>query len=302
MRVLRTVIDRLFPVLGQAYRQYRADRAASLTTASPYGFRIAVPPVETVGAWFCEQITSGKYELEECALFLELLTEATVCIDIGANIGWFTCLAARQGNHVLAFEPLPSNLRFLLQNLAHNDYMGVEVYPLALAREPGVKKMYGAGAIASLQPGWHGASSHQYSLIPATTLDIVASQRLVGMPVLIKMDVEGSEYEVLMGAQATLDIEPKPIWLVEAQLRPNFTRVSNTHFADLFELFWNHGYHAYTGDSHRRSVSPDDVNRWVSNGATDFGSINYLFLARPGLSQAHETQQLEECIVPVPVR
>jgi hypothetical protein len=261
----RDGVDRWFPAWGQFYRDYRDERAASTPIDTPFGFKIAVPPTAMVGEWFAGQLRSGAYETDEIALLTALIDDAEAFIDIGANIGWYVCLAATRGKRVLAFEPLPSNLRFLLRNLAYNGLEQVELYPLALGAEPRMMKMYGGGPSASFFSGWHGASAARFTLVPVTTLDTI---------------VEGFEYEVLRGATATLDLDPKPSWLVENHLSPKFTGIVNERFLDVFELFWEHGYEAHTGDAERRPISPDDVRRWASKGAVDMGSINYLFTPR----------------------
>jgi FkbM family methyltransferase len=279
-QLLRGGVDRFFPTFGQAYRQYREDRAASTAVETPYGFRIAIPPTAVVGNWFADEIRTGSFEKEETALLLSLMESADVFIDIGANIGWYTCLAGVRGKRVLAFEPMPSNLRFLLSNLAHNGLDRVELYPLGLGAEPRLLKMYGAGPVASFFSGWHGTAAGHFTLVPVTSLDIVVGSRFSGARALIKLDVEGFEYEVLRGAASTLDLDPKPAWLVENHLSTEFTRVPNRHFTDVFQVFWDHGYEAHTADAARRLVAAEDVRRWASQGAVDAGSINYLFTAR----------------------
>jgi FkbM family methyltransferase len=276
----RDGVDRWFPAWGQFYRDYRDERAASTPIDTPFGFKIAVPPTAMVGEWFAGQLRSGAYETDEIALLTALIDDAEAFIDIGANIGWYVCLAATRGKRVLAFEPLPSNLRFLLRNLAYNGLEQVELYPLALGAEPRMMKMYGGGPSASFFSGWHGASAARFTLVPVTTLDTIAGRRFAGVRLAIKLDVEGFEYEVLRGATATLDLDPKPSWLVENHLSPKFTGIVNERFLDVFELFWEHGYEAHTGDAERRPISPDDVRRWASKGAVDMGSINYLFTPR----------------------
>lgn len=274
--LVRGVVDAQFPFLGWALREYRSERAAAQPVATPYGFSLAVPPKATIGP-IAEMMASGEYEREETAVITECLKASDVFVDIGANIGWFSCLAAGKGKRVLAFEPLPSNQRFLLGNLARNELWDVEVHPVALGPRPGLQRIYGVGPVASLVAGWHGASERSYVVVPVSTLDTLAGRRLGGARVMVKLDVEGFEYPVLQGAAETLALEPRPQWLVEVHLSTRFTEVANPHFRDIFELFWKHGYRAFTADSERREVTAADVSRWVERGEPDFGGINYLF-------------------------
>jgi len=172
---------------------------------------------------------------------------------------------------------MPGNLKFLYRNLIRNDFGYVEVFPLALSSSGGIIRIFGDGTAASLLPGWAGVSEKSCKIIPATTLDVIVNTRFDGLLLLIKLDVEGSEFEVLKGGQRTLSLDPKPTWLVEISLNEHFPGGLNDRFYETFEVFWRHGYHATTADDDQRLVRPDDVSRWVKQGSVDFGSYNYLF-------------------------
>jgi FkbM family methyltransferase len=171
-------------------------------------------------------------------------------------------------------------LNFLYKNLRENQLSGVEVFPLGLARECGLGHIYGYGAIASFVPGWGRAREAQSSLVSLTTLDTVAAGRFQDKKLLIKMDVEGFELEVLAGAAHTLDLSPKPTWLVEIFLSNEAIPGGvNRKFSETFEAFWKHGYRSRMLDSARSSVGQTDVTRWVANGFVDSGTPNFLFSA-----------------------
>jgi len=94
---------------------------------------------------------------------------------------------------------------------------------------------------------------------------------------MIKIDVEGAEKELLLGAGRTLSRTPAPLWLVEINLTEHHPSGLNPHFRDVFDLFWGHDYVAQTADDERRVVRPDDVDRWIAAACRDFGTINYIF-------------------------
>lgn len=223
-------------------------------------------------------MATGGFERDEIALFLRYLQGASACIDIGANIGLYTCLAVSQGKQAIAVEPLSNNLKLLYANLVCNGFLDVEVFPLGLSSKGGIKRLFGYGTGASFVSGWAGFSDGFYEVVPVTTLDAIAYARFKGRAIVIKIDVEGFENELLKGAENTLGRVPKPTWLVEVNLDQHFPGGLNQGFCETFEIFWRHGYEARTADSDERLVTVKDVGRWANQGHVDFGSHNYLFL------------------------
>lgn len=256
------------PGIGHIYRELRDKRAFSRPPSqTPYGFKFAGNP----------SMVDGSFEREEIAVFSKHLERASVCIDIGANIGLYTCLAVARGKRAVAVEPLQNNLRLLYANLIANDFLDVEVFPLGLSGKGGIKRLFGSRTGASFLPGWAGASERYYEVVPVTTLDAITSARFGGQALFVKMDVEGFEAEVLEGAEETLGSTPKPTWLVEVCLDEHFPGGMNRRFFDTFQTFWRHGYEARVADRDERVVTFEDVSRWVQNGHVDFGSHNYIF-------------------------
>jgi FkbM family methyltransferase len=264
----KRVVDSWIPNLGHTYRQFREYRASLAPAAqTPFGFKFAGN----------SSMVSGDFERGEIDLFVHHLQRASICIDIGANIGLYSCLAASYGKHVVAIEPLAANLNLLYRNLVSNDFLDVEVFPVGLSSKSGMKLLFGSGTGASFVQGWAGVSDRFYSVVPVTTLDVIINTRFDNQELLIKMDVEGFENEVLKGAEHILSLNPKPCWLVEICLNDNFPQGLNDRFYETFEVFWRHGYQANIANGDQRSVQPDDVARWVKQGRVDFGSHNYLF-------------------------
>jgi FkbM family methyltransferase len=222
------------------------------------------------------------WESAEKSAFLEVLALHDVLLDIGANVGFYSCMAASFGKHTVAFEPSPRNLRFLYKNLWENKLNDVEIFPLGLAGRCGLERMFGFDAVASFVPGW--ADAHSASeLVPLTTLDTVAACRFSGKRLFIKMDVEGFELDVLAGAAEVLCLDPKPTWLVEILLRSDCTPGgTNRRFYETFEVFWKHGYRARTLDTGSTDLLRADIERWVAKGYVDTGTRNFLFSSGEG--------------------
>ncbi len=152
----------------------------------------------------------GIFEPEESALIKEYLEKVSVFVDIGANIGFYILMARSVNKYPIAIEPSPQNLSLLYANLNANGWHDVEVYPLGMAAKPGIVPFYGGGTGASMVESWaHNAGVLQQT-ISTSTLDVILGDRFYGEKLLIKVDVEGAEYEVLQGAPKTLARSPAP--------------------------------------------------------------------------------------------
>lgn len=264
----RKAVDTFVPPLGRSYRLLRdaTNRQRSIETA--YGFHLAGDPAMAGRGW----------EGEEVRVLLELMNVHDAMLDIGANVGFYSCLGASRGFETLAFEPSPRNLKFLYRNLWENRFWGVEVFPLGLGAQRGLARIYGFGGVASFVRGWAQAREAQSSLVPMTTLDTIAAGRFSKKRLLIKLDVEGFELDVLAGAAETLRLHHRPAWMVEVLLRSEvIPNTVNQRFAQVFELFWSHGYRCTTLDAERTAVNPEDVNRWVRNGSVERDVHDFLF-------------------------
>ena len=246
-------------------------RKAEMT---PYGFKLLGS-----SSIHHRKMKLGIFELEETAIIRHYLDQAQVFVDVGANIGFYTCLARSTNKHVIAIEPLQQNLNHLYANLNTNHWNDVEVYPVGLSDRPGLVTLYGASMTgASLINGWAGASERFQRTIPVTTLDILLNERFEGKKLLIKIDVEGVEYLVLQGGIKALRLTPRPTWMIEICLSEYYPAGLNPNYAVTFALFWQNGYEARTANQEGRVIKPTDVERWVRGGYCDSRVINYIFV------------------------
>jgi FkbM family methyltransferase len=232
---VRPIIERFAPSLSRSYRLARDLRWIAKSRRTSYGFWLSSPP----------QFVDPNYEQNERREFERLLEYVSICVDVGANVGIYSCIARSRDKKVLSVEPLRQNLRFLYANLLKNDYGDVEVFPLGLSNEPGLRNIYGFGAVASFLKNWSPSSDARSETAPVSTLDILLSGRFGGERMLIKIDVEGHEFEVLQGSQQVLKRTPQPIWIVEITLTNPLTGRTHKKFGETFRLFFDQGYNAY---------------------------------------------------------
>ena len=254
-----------FAVASEFYGAYRDFRKAGFKK-TPYGFLMAGPA----------SMQDGSYEVDETKNIIACLKEAEVFIDIGANVGYFTCIARSMNVKVIAVEPLWHNLQYIYHNLNINKWNDVEVYPVGLDDKPGLAVLYGIGTAASFIKDWSGIST-KMRMVPLSTLDILTVKRFSGKKVVIKIDVEGIEYRVLRGARGMMSLSPSPVWVVEIGLTEHFPGGYNTNFINIFEEFWSMGYAAYdVANAAEEKISEAQVRNWVKNLNTE-DHVNFFF-------------------------
>ena len=191
-------------------------------------------------------------------------------------------MALDAGKSVIAFEPIPENLHFLLRNIKVNGWESrAQVYPIALSHKRGILEIYGGGTGASLIEGWAQNPSDDMTLVPTSTLDAVLAGQLNNEKILFIIDIEGAEKMMLEGASAFIRRSPKPQWLVEItshQHQPKGVSV-NPHLLETFELFWDAGYEAFAVEETLRKVNPQEIEELMNSPTAKTGAPNYLFKA-----------------------
>ena len=260
-----------FPRLNAAYRGYRESK------------HLLRPPVKNPqGFWFTgnKLMQSGQFEPEETRIVQEMLGDVDVLINIGANIGYYCCIALERKKRVIAFEPLPKNLEFLMQNITLNGMEdSIEIFPLALGSSSGIAKFFGGGTGASLIEGWAGQSAEQVTLVPVSTLDIILGTRMNETRCMVLIDVEGSELAMLQSASKILSNSPRPIWLVEISVnehQPEGTLI-NPNLVATFEIFFEAGYLAFTADRTSRRILLNEVQQVAATGCDTLQTHNFVF-------------------------
>jgi FkbM family methyltransferase len=187
----------------------------------------------------------GRYEPNEMFAMSRLIGPGMCVVDVGANAGIFTLMAASlagEGGSVHAFEPSPRDRERLLANVSINALKNVHVHSQALGREAGKATLEVAG---SDHPGHNTIGGFAYSAdtragsieVDLMSLDDFA-QGLTRLD-LLKIDVEGSETSVLQGARETLR-KFRPIIVAEAY-DPSLRQLG-TSASELLQLVRSYDY------------------------------------------------------------
>src|SRR5579863_1663592 len=170
-----------------------------------YGHRMILDPDDTVvSRRLCAE---GSFEHRETELVLQEVRRGDIVADLGANIGYYTLLFARQTGpqgHVYAFEPDPHNFSLLRRNVLQNGYANVTCVPCAVSDRSGSVRLYrndGNRGDHRVYDSHDGRSSLD---IPCLALDDYFAE--IDRPVnFIKMDIQGAEAGALRGMQRLIE-------------------------------------------------------------------------------------------------
>lgn len=154
----------------------------------------------------------GDYSEDEVSVFQKILTKKSVAIEVGSNIGSLTVPMAKLAGTVFAFEPQPQNYQLLLKNIIENGLAdNVIACSIALGAKTTRTKMPNLANLDHCNYGSVEIGDGEYD-VPVETID-----RMIGVTEninFIKIDSEGSELGVLIGAEKTIE-RCKPVMYIE---------------------------------------------------------------------------------------
>jgi FkbM family methyltransferase len=142
-----------------------------------------------------------------------------VVYDIGANVGFFSLLAARlagPGGVVEAFEPVPRAVAALRRNVALNGFGNVHVHEAAVGAHDGTGTLLvteQASCSHLADRGWH-ADTRETIDVRVVTLDALVGRAQLRPADVLKIDVEGSELSVVQGMSELLR-RSRPVLICE---------------------------------------------------------------------------------------
>ena len=218
-------------------------------------------------------LSTGAYEPKMVSLFLSHLKPDGDVVDVGANVGFFTVLAARhlRGGRVLAAEPTAAAHGRLVQNVEINGVGDKVIIFNGLVSDvekiEHVNVIVGKEEYSSMGKLVHptiAGEAFKVEEMPARTLDSLVKEHGL-KPALIKVDVEGCEAMVFAGAEETLRTH-RPIVLSEF-VRPMLESNGSSPEA-LFAMFDRYGYDLHDPHDPRGIPGAD-------------GSIDMIAIPRP---------------------
>jgi FkbM family methyltransferase len=159
----------------------------------------------------------GVFEARSVSILRQIIKPGVTVVDVGANIGLFTlesALATGPNGRVISIEASPAHVRMLRENLRLNAIENATPVEVAVGDSSGEALLtrpdggnFGMFTLGAVR----GDDAHRVSV---RRLDQVLEEQGVSRVAVIKMDIEGSEYRALRGAERILERD-RPAILIE---------------------------------------------------------------------------------------
>jgi len=196
-----------------------------------------------------------------------------VAYDVGANIGLVTLFLARcvgEKGLVIAFEPTPPNAERLMENVQLNKLSNVRLYRVALGDTEAVIKIAhcpDSPGIATLREDLAQGYRRRYSLqefqVEVVPLDTLVASESLPLPDFLKIDIEGYEYPMLLGARQTIQ-RARPMIFVE--LHGNTPEDWKQNYEAVYKFLDGMNYRLFAAD--RMPINSENLhdhgNRWLA--------------------------------------
>lgn len=172
--------------------------------AEVFGYRVRLDLSEAIQRW----IWLGAFEPQETALVRGWLRPGMTFVDVGANVGYFSLLAASlvgERGRVYALEPSPYAYARVAATVRANRMPQVHAFQMGLSAGPGELALYLPPESANFHsPTMSASSGGEPVSVPVRRLDAALDEWAVETVDLIKVDVEGHEPFVFAGASEVL--------------------------------------------------------------------------------------------------
>lgn len=162
------------------------------------------PDDQAITPW----LRKGVWEPLETMLFEGEIESGDVVVDVGANVGYYTLIAAKRvgsSGKVYAFEPDPDAFALLRANIELNALTNVVAINKALAAEPGRLELFRSNTNRGDHRLYDPGDGRTAVSVEVTTLDAALAD-VRGID-LIKVDTQGAECSILAGGTSLLDRE-----------------------------------------------------------------------------------------------
>ncbi|MBT3267394.1 FkbM family methyltransferase [Candidatus Poribacteria bacterium] len=260
---------------------YPFPRYPQVSLSTPYGFNLLGSANNA--AILPHLFHTDDLPYEPLITFLSLMMSRTggAYLDIGANIGYFSLLAAfsaAQPLDIHAFEPSAANFRFLRENIRRNGLEGqIHPYAIGLGDTDSTADLSAYGTGSSFVRGWDGGVGDEQGMesVIVKPLDRLFRRGELPYPTVVKIDVEGFELPVMRGGAGVLSHENVAAVICEISHGPH-PGGYNSAAAETVALLEEYGFTCLgmkgsapaSADSENAAMapasefSPEDTDKW----------------------------------------
>lgn len=149
----------------------------------------------------------GTYETKQSRTFAEKCAGSKIFLDLGAHAGYYTLLykTINKESLVYSFEPVEENYVYFQKHVNLNNLKKVNLFNKAVTNKEGILRFARGNSVG----GKLSSSGDMH--VSAVKLSRLFEEKILEFPDIIKMDVEGAEYEVLKDLKPLLISSFKPI-------------------------------------------------------------------------------------------
>jgi FkbM family methyltransferase len=257
-------------------------------------FTMLLDPTEYIDQ---KLIINGVFEVETVTWLKAHLPSNGTFIDIGANIGYFSFLAGEivgASGRVIAVEPTTYSVERLKENLKLNSFKNIEIHKLAFSERKRKNvnityspKEYQSGTDRSIRSSWkmtsngvcavHAGKADSCDFI---SLDEFVTTNKINKIDVIKIDVDGGEEKVLLGAMLTIE-RLKPVLIIELSWNRNVkTKIEfSSKLKQALSKMFDCGYSAFNNRG-KKYGSVDELLIFLHSVSNQPTSPNILFVRK----------------------
>lgn len=191
-------------------------------------------------------IEGKEYEDRVKENFEKSIKEEDIVIDVGANIGEFSLIAAKKvgpKGTVISIEPLKQATNWLKKNFELNNFSNYEIIEKAVGNQVGEMTLYKkseSSEVGILDPQITEKRLLVDGTILVDTIDNIISSRNIRIVDMLKIDVEGFEYEVLCGCKESF--KEKKIKKIICEIHLSYLKKKGVNEETIYSFLKQNGF------------------------------------------------------------
>lgn len=262
-------------LFGKFIFQLFNENKGGLAVYEAEGIKLKLYPDEALNLGIIHLGTINPYETQ---IIKQIIKPGNVFIDVGGFVdGWHGLLASKLAGlkgKVIIFEPTPDFYQRLIINASLNKFKNIIIENLALSTKDGKRKFYqgdGASSFFYTHTNKHSLKPVREITVKTTSLDSYLTKHNIAKVDLIKIDVEGSEMEVIKGGINLFKRKTAPDIIIEVV--NDFLQSGQTSEKQLIDLFSELDYVPY-------AIKDGKITQYNHN---KYGLLNLFFSKRKQL-------------------